>query len=72
MKKYHIYFSDGELTRMKNISTTSISSSTNVTTNIDLVPVLDRYFLDDNIDNAVKQAIFIITDYLKRIFFYYK
>ena len=31
MKKYHIYFSDGELTRMK-----SISSATNVTTNIDI------------------------------------
>ena len=41
MKKYHIYFSDGELTRMKSISTTSISSATNVTTNIDLVPVTD-------------------------------
>ena len=41
MKKYHIYFSDGELTRMKSISTTSISSATNVTTNIDIVPVTD-------------------------------
>ena len=36
IKKYHIYFSDGELTRMKSISTTSISSATNVTTNIDI------------------------------------
>ena len=41
IKKYHIYFSDGELTRMKSISTTSISSVTNVTTNIDIVPVTD-------------------------------
>lgn len=41
IKKYHIYFSDGELTRMKSISTTSISSATNVTTNIDIAPVTD-------------------------------
>lgn len=65
MKKYHISFSGGELTRMKNISTTSILSATNVTTNIDLVPVLDKEFLDDNMDNAVKQALCIIMDYLK-------
>ena len=65
MKKYHISFSGGELIRMKNNSTTSISSATNVTTNIDLIPVLDKKFLDDNMDNAVKQALCIIMDYLK-------
>lgn len=65
MKKYHVYFSNGELIQMRNISTTSISSATNVTTNIDLVPVLDKTFSDDNMDNAVKQALSIIIDYLK-------
>ena len=32
---------------------------------IDLVPALDKEFLDDNMDNAVKQALCIIIDYLK-------
>ena len=32
---------------------------------IKLVPILDKEFLDDNMDNAVKQASCIIVDYLK-------
>ena len=35
------------------------------TIDIDLDPVLDKKFLDDNMDNAVKQALCIIMDYLK-------
>lgn len=56
MKKYHIYSSGKELVLKKNISSTI---------NIDLVPALDKEFLDDNMDNAVKQASCIIVDYLK-------
>ena len=56
MKKYHIYSSGKELTCMNHLSSTI---------DIDLVPVLDKKFLDDNIDNAVKQASCIIMDYLK-------
>ena len=61
MKKYHIYSSGKELVLKKNITSTNISS----TINIDLVPALDKEFLDDNMDNAVKQALCIIIDYLK-------
>ena len=61
MKKYHIYSSGKELVLKKNITSTNISS----TINIDLVPALDKEFLDDNMDNAVKQALCIIMDYLK-------
>ena len=32
---------------------------------IKLIPILDKEFLDDNMDNAVKQASCIIVDYLK-------
>lgn len=56
MKKYHIYSSGKELTCMNHLSSTI---------NIDLDPVLDKKFLDDNMDNAVKQALCIIMDYLK-------
>ena len=56
MKKYHIYSSGKELTCMNHLSSTI---------DIDLVPVLDKKFLDDNMDNAVKQALCIIMDYLK-------
>ena len=56
MKKYHIYSSGKELTCMNHLSSTI---------DIDLVPVLDKKFLDDNMDNAVKQALCIIIDYLK-------
>lgn len=65
MKKYHIYSSGKELVLKKNITSTNISS----TINIDLVPVLDKEFLDDNMDNAVKQALCIIIDYLKGFYF---
>ena len=61
MKKYHIYSSGKELVLKKNITSTNISS----TINIDLVPALNKEFLDDNMDNAVKQALCIIIDYLK-------
>ena len=61
MKKYHIYSSGKELVLKKNITSTNISS----TINIDLVPALDKEFLDDNMDNAVKQGLRIIMDYLK-------
>ena len=56
MKKYHIYSSGKELNSMHHLS---------YTIDIDLVPVLDKKFLDDNMDNAVKQALCIIMDYLK-------
>ena len=56
MKKYHIYSSGKELTCMNHLSSTI---------DIDLVPVLDKKFLDDNMDNAVNQALCIIMDYLK-------
>ena len=56
MKKYHIYSSGKELTCMNHLSSTI---------DIDLVPVLDKKFLDDNMDNAVKQGLRIIMDYLK-------
>ena len=56
MKKYHIYFSDGELAWMKYFPSAK---------DIDLVPVLDKKFSDDNMDNAVKQGLRIIMDYLK-------
>ena len=56
MKKYHIYSSGKELTCMNHLSSTI---------DIDLDPVLDKKFLDDNMDNAVKQASCIIVDYLK-------
>lgn len=56
MKKYHIYSSGKELTCMNHLSSTI---------DIDLDPVLDKKFLDDNMDNAVKQALCIIIDYLK-------
>ena len=56
MKKYHIYSSGKELTCMNHLSSTI---------DIDLDPVLDKKFLDDNMDNAVKQALCIIMDYLK-------
>ena len=56
MKKYHIYSSGKELTCTNHLSSTI---------DIDLVPVLDKKFLDDNMDNAVKQALCIIMDYLK-------
>ena len=56
MKKYHIYSSGKELTCMNHLPSTI---------DIDLVPVLDKKFLDDNMDNAVKQALCIIIDYLK-------
>ena len=61
MKKYHIYSNGKELVLKKNITSTNISS----TINIDLVPALDKEFLDDNMDNAVKQALCIIIYYLK-------
>ena len=53
MKKYHIYSSGKELTCMNHLSSTI---------DIDLDPVLDKKFLDDNMDNAVKQALCIIMD----------
>ena len=56
MKKYHIYSSCKKLMCMKHLSSTI---------DIDLDPVLDKKFLDDNMDNAVKQALCIIMDYLK-------
>ena len=56
MKKYHIYSSGKKLTCMNHLSSTI---------DIDLDPVLDKKFLDDNMDNAVKQALCIIMDYLK-------
>lgn len=56
MKKYHIYSSGKELTCMINFSSAI---------DIDLDPVLDKKFSDDNMDNAVKQALCIIIDYLK-------
>ena len=56
MKKYHIYSSSKELTCMNHLLSTI---------DIDLVPVLDKKFLDDNMDNAVNQALCIIMDYLK-------
>ena len=56
MKKYHIYSSGKELTCMNHLSSTI---------DIDLVPALNKEFLDDNMDNAVKQALCIIIDYLK-------
>ena len=56
MKKYHIYSSGKELTWMNHLSSTI---------DIDLDPVLDKKFLDDNMDNAVMQALCIIMDYLK-------
>ena len=61
MKKYHIYSSGKELVLKKNITSTNISSAIN----IDLVPALDKEFLDDNMDNAVKQALCIIIHYVK-------
>ena len=56
MKNYRIYSSGKELTCMNHLPSTI---------DIDLVPVLDKKFLDDNMDNAVKQALCIIMDYLK-------
>ena len=56
MKNYHIYSLGGELAWMKYFPSAK---------DIDLVPVLDKKFSDDNMDNAVKQGLRIIMDYLK-------
>ena len=56
MKNYRIYSRGGELAWMKYFPSAK---------DIDLVPVLDKKFSDDNMDNAVKQALCIIIDYLK-------
>ena len=56
MKNYRIYSRGGELAWMKYFPSAR---------DIDLVPVLDKKFSDDNMDNAVKQALCIIIDYLK-------
>ena len=56
MKNYRIYSRGGELAWMKYFPSAK---------DIDLVPVLDKKFSDDNMDNAVKQGLRIIMDYLK-------
>ena len=56
IKNYRIYSRGGELAWMKYFPSAK---------DIDLVPVLNKKFSDDNMDNAVKQGLRIIMDYLK-------
>lgn len=56
MKKYHISNCGSKLDWMKYF---------NCNNDIKLVPILDKEFLDDNIDIALKQALCCIMDYLK-------